>query len=445
MQKIYTLDELIKASKDKLNIHIIRDYCRRGELNPCIFFEGNLVCIKEERNTDKNNSYEPVVHIETVSWSKVFKGYVSAANFIDYITPSPLDSAGAFYNVDKVLEQMSPTSPLPDLQPDEYLKAFPRRIDDDIQEKRWLREIKDFQGNIFRADEIFFHASEVDEILSTTKPNDPIKFIDHSNKDYLTSIFKDEAFTLIQAACIISGDDPEIIDLIKNKNLESYKSKYPENCKALNTITRAIEVNLLPAKNGLIQYLYLKEFLVNRGYIIKGFSESSYTGRHVKYMFPGPDGKIRDIPKVTDYNVKNDPLSDENYFNFKIKQLSEENFYLSQQLKEENNRNTLLSSEISTLKSQIDSIPQDELAGLQLKNQIDKDRQGMMRIIAIHLWQLDENKEKSPHEIAKMVRKEMSFYCEDSQLPQTVETIKRYISAIAPDHLKKPGRRPLKN
>ncbi len=47
------------------------------------------------------------------------------------------------------------------LKQDEYLKALPKMIDDDIQEKRWLHEIKYFEGNPFKSKEIVFHVNEV--------------------------------------------------------------------------------------------------------------------------------------------------------------------------------------------------------------------------------------------------------------------------------------------
>ena len=95
MQTLYSVNELIDASENKLSIHTIKDYCRRGELHPCIYFEGNIVCIHEERFQDSIDKRDPVAHIETVSWARKFKGYISASNFIDYITISFL----SLYNI----------------------------------------------------------------------------------------------------------------------------------------------------------------------------------------------------------------------------------------------------------------------------------------------------------------------------------------------------------
>ena len=442
MQKIFSLNELIDSSESKLNIHTIKDYCRRGELHPCIYFEGNLVCIKEERDPDKNNPYDLVVHIETVSWSKVFKGYISAANFIDYIDPSQIDLTGIFYNVDMVLEQISSTSPLPELQPDEYFKAFPRKIDDDIQEKRWLREINDFPGNTFKADEIFFHASEVDKILlnlnSASKSS--LKSLNHSNKPFLSSILKKDFYSALEAACLMTGDNPQALELLKENNLANYEQHYPENAKALNLILRAIEMNSIESNHNLIDALFLKEFLVTRGYIIEGFNKSNYEGRHVLYtpLMKFGNREPRTVPKVIDFSLIEDPLSEDNYRTFKIEKLQEEQKDLFNKLKNAEEECKALKEKLMLIKDRSDNY--EDLSGLQLKNQFDKDKQGMMRIIAKHLYSLEGNEKLKPINIAEKVYKEMLYFIDAKDLPQNFETIKRYISVETPANMKKPGR-----
>lgn len=182
MQTLYSVNELIAASENKLSIHTIKDYCRRGELHPCIYFEGNIVCINEERFQNSIDKRDPVAHIETVSWARTFKGYISASNFIDYIAHTDTQASDVFFNVTKIIEHISLINDFPLLQKDEYLKAFPSIIDDDIQEKRWLHEINDFKGNIFKAHEIVFHVSEVEKLLLThSKPSQsPVKFLNNT-------------------------------------------------------------------------------------------------------------------------------------------------------------------------------------------------------------------------------------------------------------------------
>ncbi|MND31859.1 hypothetical protein D3C81_295290 [compost metagenome] len=182
MKTLYSLDELIAASENKLTIHTVKDYCRRRELHPCIYFEGNIVCIHEERFQDSIDKRDPVAHIETVSWARKFKGYISASNFINYIAYTDPNTSDVFFNIEKIIEHIPSTNDLPPLQKDEYLKAFPPLVDDDIQDKRWLREVAHFKGNTFRASEIVFHVFEVEKLLlhltgfskNLTKPLYPI-------------------------------------------------------------------------------------------------------------------------------------------------------------------------------------------------------------------------------------------------------------------------------
>lgn len=182
MQTLYSVNELIGASENKLSIHTIKDYCRRGELHPCIYFEGNIVCIRDERFQNSIDKRDPVAHIETLSWARTFKGYISASNFIDYITHTDTQASDVFFNVTKIIEHISLTNDFPLLQKDEYLKAFPPIIDDDIQEKRWLYEINDFKGNIFKAHEIVFHVSEIEKLLlaHSQLPKSPVKILNNT-------------------------------------------------------------------------------------------------------------------------------------------------------------------------------------------------------------------------------------------------------------------------
>lgn len=322
MQKIFSLNELIEASKNKLNIHTIKDYCRRGELHPCVYFEGNIVCILDERFQNSIAKYDPVAHIETVSWTRKFKGYVFASNFIEYIGYKDPNTCDFFFNIGKIIEHISSSSDFPPLQKDEYLKAFPPLIDDDIQEKRWLYEIKDFKGNIFKAHEIVFHISEVEKLLLQLDgpSKKPLKFLNHSDKTFLSSILNKEEFSALEAACLMTGDNPQALELLKENNLENYQKHYPENEKALNLILRAIEMNVLEVKDNLIDELLLKEFLVTRGYIIENFNRTSYEGTHVMYtpLMRLGNHEPRPKPEVLDFSKMEDPLSEINYLRFKV-------------------------------------------------------------------------------------------------------------------------------
>ncbi len=104
MQTLYTLDELLVASENKLNISTIKHHCRLGELHPCLYFEGNIICIHEERFQNGLDKRDPIAHSRTVSWSKAFKGYIYVTDFIDYIDHSNSETGGVFFDVEKMAE-----------------------------------------------------------------------------------------------------------------------------------------------------------------------------------------------------------------------------------------------------------------------------------------------------------------------------------------------------
>lgn len=319
MQTLYSVNELIDASENKLSIHTIKDYCKRGELHPCIYFEGNIVCIHEERFQDSIDKRDPVAHIETVSWARKFKGYISASNFIDYITYTDPNTSDVFFNIEKIIEHIQSINDFPPLQKDEYLKAFPPLVDDDIQEKRWLREIAHFEGNAFRASEIVFHISEVKKILMPDKDINQIKNLDYSDKPFLEQMLRNEYFSPIEAACLMSQDDPDVIELLYENKNQKYILNYPKNYNALTLILRAIEMGILDTVSSTqISKLTLAEFLVTRGYIIENFNTMHYQGRYGPYRVSFGGKKVRDKPKVLNFAIVEDPLSEINYLRFKV-------------------------------------------------------------------------------------------------------------------------------
>ncbi len=161
MNMIFSVNEIITASGGKLSIHTIKDYCRRGELHPCIYFEGNIVCIHDKRHQNGIDVYDSVTHTRSVSWSKKFKGYIYASIFINYTGHTNNNLSDVFYNFEKIMECIPPNTEIPLIKEDEYLKAFPPMVDDDIQEKRWLREAQTFQGNAFTVGDIVFLSKEL--------------------------------------------------------------------------------------------------------------------------------------------------------------------------------------------------------------------------------------------------------------------------------------------
>ncbi|MDO7187301.1 hypothetical protein Q5M51_11880 [Acinetobacter baumannii] len=84
---------------------------------------------------------------------------------------------------------------------------------------------------------------------------------------------------------------------------------------------------------------------------------------------------------------------------------------------------------------------EQDLTGLSRFNQLNKDRAGMAKIIALYFWGEPEHKDTDPIKMAEIVRREMKNYCNDRDLPKTDEALKRIISCVAPENVRRQGRR----
>lgn len=137
-------------------------------------------------------------------------------------------------------------------------------------------------------------------------------------------------------------------------------------------------------------------------------------------------------------------LGEINLLNAEIKNLREENEQLKAELAEKEQK--IKELEQINLNEDLSNIPAGQLIGLTKINQLAKDRHGMARIIAAHLWQEEKHKDKLPKDIAGLVRKEMSNYCNDEDIPKTIEAMKRIINVVAPSQVRdKRGRPPNKS
>ncbi|TCM62706.1 hypothetical protein EC844_12424 [Acinetobacter calcoaceticus] len=216
MPTLFSLKELIAASGNMLSIHTIKDYCRRGELHPCIYFEGNIVCIYHRYYENIEDKREAGVHSDNVSWSKIFKGYLSASNFIDYLDCQDSNACGVFYNVEKIIECIVPRNEVPTLKPNESLRAFPPNIDDGLREIRWLNESYGFEGNNFRAADILFHNSEVNVFLKTFNESNLMASFDSTN-------FEDPLSEINYLRCKVAQQEAEI-EKLKSANNDVFEN-----------------------------------------------------------------------------------------------------------------------------------------------------------------------------------------------------------------------------
>ena len=268
MKKFYSLEEVLSTSQNALSVNDIKHYCRTGQLHPCIYFEGNLVCLSEKRYQDDPCKIDPIAHVEEVKWSIIFKGYIHFSKLIDYLDSKRNPYSAIFYNVDKIVEfitQLNTSDCRFPLARNEYLKAFPRMPDDDIKNIRWLREASVFKGNSFHSTEIVFHHTEIDSLFS------PKINADTTNTEF-PIFYKNEFFNLIEAACLLSKDNP--VEVNNAGDFSELSFKFPKFVEAHNLMRSIYEVsNLKELDSPLFLAHDLKQLLANKGYIITGFND----------------------------------------------------------------------------------------------------------------------------------------------------------------------------
>lgn len=394
LKSYYSTEELLQLineeSSQNLSYKDLKDLCLRGSLTPAIYFEGNIVCIREERYQSSPVKSDPVVHIEEVNWSRIFKGYIHFSKLMDYLDPNQSNHSDVFFNIDKIIEfiiQPATYAPLLPLSKNEYLKAFPRMIDDDIQEKRWLREISHFKGNPFRTKDIVFHKDEIDTLL------DNLKFSKHgskNNENDLISLNKLEIFTngdpvrknlcdhkichysVTQAASLISGDDPILMEGLLKSNPTYLKKNFSSYYNALTLIQRAIEIGYLNTEyeKGIFHGT-LKKFLGWRGIIIEGFNRNEFESGWGYNFINNLTGEYHDYREcILDTPDLEDPLTDKNFYKIKDQVQTKEILKLKNEIKTLNEKvKAAYSTEVEELQNQLHDITKENH---ELRDQIAK-------------------------------------------------------------------------
>lgn len=92
------------------------------------------------------------------------------------------------------------------------------------------------------------------------------------SEPHLRPLFLTDLFTIIEAACLITGDNPiKIKSLIDSGDL-NYSSHYSEHSQAVKAIERAILVKKLELKGDLITRESLQKYFLSRGLTIQHFN-----------------------------------------------------------------------------------------------------------------------------------------------------------------------------
>ena len=258
----------------------------------------------------------------------------------------------------------------------------------DISQK-FLREQKEFDSN---------------EDLEETTP-------------YIPLFYLNDTFSLIEASCLISRDDP--IQMNRCFHDTNFDQNYPYFNEAYNFINSAIWAGNLPENT--IPSHQLKTYLLSKGKVINGFNDNLPTQDHTNIGQPSTQHFEPNIESL----------------NAEITQLSKVVADKDKTIKELQELINQLESEQPT--EQVEDALIGELTGLTRRNQLAQDRQGMARIIALSLWNADGN--ILIGDMANKVYAIMVDYCRDG-LPQTPETIKNWIRPIATPQAQQRGRKP---
>ncbi len=196
---------------------------------------------------------------------------------------------------------------------------------------------------------------------------------------------KQSAYDLTEAACLLSGHSPVMVDLCRNDT--NFIKNYADYLEAESFIRNAWAVGEINRDNGVFPRAEIKK-LFERAYLhVAGLTEESA---------PIP-ASPEPAPQQTE-PASLDPTEPE---------------------------------------SATDDYPSGNIGK---RNQIKKDLQGMARIMAAHWWS-NEPTQTSIGDMADRVYREVAKFAPDGYMPETADAVKGWIRPVAPEYASKPGRR----
>lgn len=493
MKTLYSLDELIAESNGTLTPHDIKDYCRRNILHPCIHFEGNIVCIEKERFQDSIDRRDPIAHIDKDKWAKIFEGYIYHKDFISLLNTSP-DKKHYLFKLHKIIAQYSST-PIPKLSDTQYIKVYPRRVDDDMKDFFWFEDFADFEGIEYTVNDIVFHKNEVEKLLlhlagfskNLTKPLDraidlgiesphkkessniksciKLKDMLEDNDEYISV---SSAFELIKKKTDLTSDTEIANFLIVNKinDLSTPFDKFNYFDGKPMPLYKNLQQNQITKMDLLLLEIAREELQLNNDdkrlksfawdrfdfffefknltnidleeEVIQGEVEKISSEKTLNQEENKADQSESEL-LLQDQSIYGNPLTGHTsleHYQQQRELLQNENENLKAELIQAQKRIKQLESERLIEQVEINNIP-SELKGLKRRNQLAQDRQGMARIIALSLWEKDKNILIS--KMADKVYIKMVDYCKDD-LPGTSSTLKDWIRPVATEEAQKKGR-----
>jgi len=92
---------------------------------------------------------------------------------------------------------------------------------------------------------------------------------------YLKILLMNEYFSVVEAACLISKDDPSKVQALIDNNDLSYDAwHYSEHIQAMKVVKNAISTHRLDSANEGISRVSLQVFLFEKNYILSGFNDA---------------------------------------------------------------------------------------------------------------------------------------------------------------------------
>lgn len=270
MKEFYTLEEVLSISNEPLSLFDIINYCRKGWLHPCVYLDGNLVCIEETRKHYGHDKRDYPVHLSEAKWHVPFQGYVYSQTLVEQLRLT--EEIFNLVKIEKVVSQYSET-PVNEPEHDQYLYVYERRLDDDIKDFFWIKDMNDgkYNGIEYYKQDIVFHLDELKRINF----NDPDKRKfdalrrEYNHEDYKHLLFSKPLFSIHEAASIVSLNNPIFVDAYRDKpNFAKYFQHYLHSYNLINSWYKdgvLGESELIPAD-------LLKETLKNNKIHIQDFN-----------------------------------------------------------------------------------------------------------------------------------------------------------------------------
>ncbi|MDH0032088.1 MULTISPECIES: hypothetical protein [unclassified Acinetobacter] len=400
-------DEIMAKEKDY--IQIIEIVEKIAEIEGSIYKA--LMTLMHFRIDEKIPCYQKNDYFEFVDIDNDNVSTFSANELLWHLFQEYMKNGGINTEIKKLL----------DSEKEEFKEYFWLKSDlYDLELIKKLGVLEDFSDNQDLLETISFDdfVKESDENL---KKIDVLYPTINYAEPHLRSLYLATLFSEIEAACLISGDDPIKMKALIDSGDLNYNWHYSVHAQVVKTIERAILSKGLQLEHNLITRQSLQQFLLSNGQTIQGFNTDIALG----------------LLDQTRYGNLTIGHASPEHYQQKNKELSEKIEQLEKAYQE-------LKSIQSINRSNLD-IP-DDLKGLELKNQLAKDRNGMARIIAKHLWSLPEHQQTLPKDMVKHVTGRMEHFCKEDEIPKDITSMKKIIALVVPEHLKnKKGRPPKKS